>query len=150
YTPNTTPYSAFNLDPNSFSTWGPVSDYAANAMVIGSGMNTTSPGHYDGWSNPTTMPCFHRKITDITDGTSNTILVGEKALATNVYGNRGSGDFTMSSNPGATRGKYDDPITMADIWQDTGYGICRAQDQDTVFWIAGSDPAVIPGTRFGL
>jgi prepilin-type N-terminal cleavage/methylation domain-containing protein len=157
YTPNTTHYSAFNLDPNSFSTWGPVSDYAANALLIGSGMNTNgfAPGKdpngngvTNNWSNPTIFPCFHRKIPGITDGTSNTIMVGTKAMATNVYGNRGSGSFTLSN--GTTRGKYDDPITMADIWQDTGMGICRAQDQDTVFWIAGNAPSPIPGAQFGF
>ena len=84
----------------------------------------------------------------ITDGTSNTIMVGTKALATQVYNNRGSGNFTMSN--GATRGTYDDPITMADIWQDTGMGICRAQNQDTVFWIGGTAASPIPGTRFGF
>jgi prepilin-type N-terminal cleavage/methylation domain-containing protein len=141
YTPNTTSYSTF-------ATWGPVSDYAANAMVIGSGMNTTSPTDSAGWSNPTTMPCFHRKLIGITDGTSNTIMVGTKALATQVRGQRGSGNFTMTN--GATRETCDDPITMADIWADTGMGICRGQDQDTVFWISGSDPAVIAGTKYGL
>jgi prepilin-type N-terminal cleavage/methylation domain-containing protein len=151
YTPNTTPYGTF-------STWGPVSDYAANALLIGSGMNTngfdpayTDPnGHgvTNGWSNPTTFPCFHRKITGITDGASNTIMVGTKAMATQVYNNRGSGKLTLSN--GAILSTYDDPITMADIWADTGYGICRAQDQDTVFWIAGNAPSPIPGAQFGF
>jgi prepilin-type N-terminal cleavage/methylation domain-containing protein len=137
----------------SLSTTGPVSDYAANAMVIGSGMNTTAitgdgTGSYGAWANIKTMASFHRKITGITDGTSNTILVGTKALATQVYSNRGSGKFTMSN--GSTRGTYDDPITMADIWADTGYGICRAQDQDTVWWIGGMAPSPIPGTQYGM
>lgn len=133
----------------SLSTTGPVSDYAANALLIGSGMNTTSPSDSAGWSNHNTMPCFHRTITQITDGTSNTIMVGTKAMATQVYGNRGSGNFTLSN--GGTNPSYDDPITMADIWADTGMGICRAQGPDTVFWIAGSDPnPYILGQRFGL
>jgi hypothetical protein len=135
----------------SLSTTGPVSDYAANAMLIGSGMNTTviygdGSGDSGGWSGITTMPCFHRKMTDITDGASNTIMVGTKAMATQVYTNRGSGNFTMSN--GATRGTYDDPITMADIWADTGMGICRAQNQDTVFWIGGNAASPIPGTKY--
>src|SRR5262249_42658733 len=105
----------------SLSTSGPVSDYAANALLIGSGMNTTviygdGSGDSGGWSNINTLPSFHRRFTGVTDGTSNTIMVGTKALATQVYNNRGSGNFTMSN--GATRGTYDDPITMADIWQD--------------------------------
>jgi prepilin-type N-terminal cleavage/methylation domain-containing protein len=137
----------------SLSTSGPVSDYAANALLIGSGMNTTAitgdgTGSYGNWSNINTMATFHRKLSSITDGTSNTIMVGTKALATQVYNNRGSGNFTMSN--GATRGTYDDPITMADIWADTGMGICRAQDQDTVWWIGGKGPATIPGATYGM
>src|SRR5262249_10127786 len=117
------------------STTGPISDYGANAMLIGSGMNTTvvnadGSGDSGGWSKLHTLPSFHRKLVQVTDGTSNTIMVGTKALATQVYNNRGSGNFTMSN--GTTRSTYDDPITMADIWQDTGMGICRAQNQDTV------------------
>jgi len=131
----------------SLSTTGPVSDYAANAMLIGSGMNTTSIGNTI-WSDINKLSSFHRKIGGVTDGTSNTIMVGTKALNTNVYGNRGSGNVKISN--GTTVGSYDDPITMADIWADTGMGVCRAQDQDTVFWIAGNDPPVIPGTKFGL
>jgi prepilin-type N-terminal cleavage/methylation domain-containing protein len=137
----------------SLSTSGPVSDYAANAMVIGSGMNTTviygnGSGDSGGWSNINTLPSFHRTLTGITDGTSNTILVGTKAMATQVYAARGSGNFTLSN--GTTNSTYDDPITMADIWADTGMGICRAQSQDTVFWIGGTATSPIPGTRFGF
>jgi hypothetical protein len=122
-------------------------------MLIGSGMNTTvitgdGAGDSAGWSDINKMPSFHRKVQTITDGTSNTVLVGTKALATQVYSNRGSGNFRMSN--GATRGTYDDPITCADIWYDTGMGICRAQNQDTVFWIGGNAPSPISGTRFGM
>lgn len=132
------------------NTTGPVSDYAANAMVIGSGMNTTNAGYYGNanWDNINAMPSFHRKILGITDGTSNTLLVGTKAMATQVYQQRGSGNFTTSN--GGTQGTYDDPITQADIWYDTGFGICRAQDQDTVAWIAGNSPSPIPGTTYGM
>jgi prepilin-type N-terminal cleavage/methylation domain-containing protein len=152
YTWNAPYYDQNSANP-SLSTSGPVSDYAANAMLIGSGMNTTvvtgeGAGDCVGWANINTMPCFHRTIAGISDGTSNTIMVGTKALATQVYNNRGSGSFTLSN--GATRGTFDDPITMADIWADTGYGICRAQDQDTVFWIGGTAASPIPGARFGF
>jgi hypothetical protein len=150
------PYSSPSITATSgpaLSTTGPVSDYGANAMLIGSGMNTTviysdGSGDSGGWSNINTLPCFHRKLIGITDGTSNTIMVGTKAMATQVYNQRGSGSFTLSN--GTTNSTYDDPITMADIWQDTGMGICRAQNQDTVFWIGGMAASPIAGTKFGM
>ena len=146
------PYQDWGAGP-ALSTTGPVSDYAANALLIGSGMNTTvvtgnGSGDSGGWSDLRKMPSFHRGIPQISDGTSNTIMVGTKAMATNVYGRRGSGNFTMSN--GASRNSYDDPITMADIWYDTGMGICRSQDQDTVFWIGGTAPSPIPGAGYGF
>jgi prepilin-type N-terminal cleavage/methylation domain-containing protein len=134
--------------PPALNTTGPVSDYAANGLLIGSGMNTTDAQGDNNWSNINTCQAFHRKLINITDGTSNTFMVGEKALATQVYSNRGSGNFTMSN--GSTQGTYDDPITCADIWLDTGFGICRAQDQDTVGWIAGTSPSPIAGAQFGM
>jgi prepilin-type N-terminal cleavage/methylation domain-containing protein len=152
YTWNAPYYDSNSANP-SLSTSGPVSDYAANALLIGSGMNTTvitgdGSGDSGGWSNINTMPRFHRTIASISDGTSNTIMVGTKALATQVRNNRGSGKFTLSNQ--STNSTYDDPITMADIWADTGMGICRAQDQDTVFWIGGTAPSPIPGAHFGF
>jgi hypothetical protein len=128
-----------------------VSDYAANGMLIGSGMNSTSNaanGYQPNWSNINALTSFHRKITGITDGTSNTIMVGTKAMSTQVYANRGAGTFKLSN--GTTGNSYDEPITCADIWQDTGFGLNRAQDQDTVFWIAGTATSPIPGTAIGM
>src|SRR5207249_121617 len=53
---------------------GAVSDYAPNAMVIGSGMNTDSSFNPGPWSGPAAnWQCFRRKLTSITDGTSTTI-----------------------------------------------------------------------------
>ena len=51
----------------SLSTSGPVSDYAANALLIGSGMNTTvitgdGAGDSAGWSNINTLPSFHPSL----------------------------------------------------------------------------------------
>jgi type II secretory pathway pseudopilin PulG len=94
---------------------GPVTDYAANAMVIGSGDNTTGPvdnpdTNNNDWTGPVTgWHCFHRTLTGITDGTSNTILLGLKAMATNIYNSRGT-HFTLSN--GTDRDGYDDPITL--------------------------------------
>src|SRR5262249_45673444 len=73
------PYQDWGSGP-ALSTTGPVSDYAANALLIGSGMNTTvitgdGKGDSGGWANIKTLPCFHRTIPQIEDGTSNTIMV---------------------------------------------------------------------------
>jgi prepilin-type N-terminal cleavage/methylation domain-containing protein len=53
YTPNVTHYNTGGTD--GFNTWGQVVDYAANGMLIGSGMNTTARMHPP--TGPTTKPC---------------------------------------------------------------------------------------------
>jgi type II secretory pathway pseudopilin PulG len=133
---------------------GPVTDYAANAMVIGSGMNTDSTYNPGPWNGPpTNWQKFNRRIENISDGSSNTILLGTKAMATQVYGSRGSGQFTMSN--GATRDKGDDPITASGIWAGFG-GAVRAQVPDTVNWMAGPNSGntvyvdYIPGNSYKI
>jgi len=120
---------------------GPVTDYAGNAMLLGSAMNTVqsgssySPGPWAdnslaNWSK------YNRTLQTIADGTSNTIMFGIKAMATQVYNARGAGQFTMSNS--ATRDKLDEPITSAGIW--TGFSLLRGQGPDTVDWMAGDNP----------
>jgi prepilin-type N-terminal cleavage/methylation domain-containing protein len=137
---------------------GQVTDYAANDMVIGSGENTTGPVSAPTFGNTWTGPpsswnAYRRKLTAITDGTSNTVLLGTKALATQVYNQRGSGTFTLSN--GATQNTNDDPIT------DPGpgvLGLVRGYCPDTVWWLAGipgpatSDPydTAIPGCTYPI
>jgi len=94
---------------------GAVSDYAANAQVIGSGLNTvlengsyTFPGNW--WQGPGSWAVFHRKIETIDDGSSNTVLVGTKAMATQAYDKRGPGKITLSN--GTQTDTYDDPIAQ--------------------------------------
>src|SRR5262249_45457079 len=130
---------------------GAVSDYAPNAMVIGSGMNTDSNYQYGPWAGPASKwQCFRRKLTSITDGTANTILIGIKAMATQVYGRRGPGQFTMSN--GATRDTNDPPISAAGIW--AAEMALRANCPDTVNWYAGPNPGnrlyvdYIPGNTY--
>lgn len=109
-------------DPSSADYWnnisycGPITDYAANAMVIGSGMNVhedPSNGqpikNPDWYNNPSGWD--HYKWNRIVDGTSNTVMLGIKALPTVLYENRGPGDFMLSN--GALRDGRDDPITVA-------------------------------------
>jgi prepilin-type N-terminal cleavage/methylation domain-containing protein len=130
---------------------GAVTDYAANGLVIGSGANTSAPNTVSpNWTGPSnTWNVFKRRIDTITDGSSNTVMVGQKALATQVYGNRGTGNFTMSN--GATRGKNDDPITEGGP---AVMGLTRANGPDTMWYAAGDNAGnvqfvdVIPGSRF--
>lgn len=138
---------------------GTVTDYAANSFVIGSGMNTVRdssgvPNVPPGWNGaPSGWNTFRRTLNTISDGTSNTLLVGTKAMATQVYTSRGVGDFTMSN--GATRGKYDDPISVGGP---AHMGVARAWVPDTCWYMAGdpgaaADPANpygtdIPGSTF--
>src|SRR5262249_49585822 len=145
---------------NTIYSAGPVTDYAANSMVIGSGINTDGPTNAPvfgpQWVNPpaSDWKSFHRRLLAITDGTSNTILVGTKAMATQVYNQRGCNNFTLSN--GATNGCNDDPIT------NPGPGVMgtlRALGPDDTWWTAGNpgaqnanDPYAtdIPGCQYRL
>ncbi|MEW4562665.1 DUF1559 domain-containing protein [Bremerella sp. JC770] len=136
---------------------GAVSDYAANAMVIGSGMNAEPNGSTlqvaGSWSSGPTSKwkAYRRRLTDIKDGTSNTIMVGSKAMATQTYNSRGDGDFTMTN--GSLRGKNDGPITWSGP---DSMGIMRGHDQNTLWWAGattgGSTEYVdyIPGQSYFL
>ena len=134
--------------------FGPVSDYAANALVVGTGMNTDTPGGQGLWYNqPKDWTRFKRRIELIRDGSSNTVAIGIKAMATQTYAARGPGDFTMSN--GSPRGKNDSPIAGAGVWAD-GQGLLRGNGPDVVGWMAssGSDPVqadygnYLPGSGF--
>jgi len=137
---------------------GPTTDYAANAMVIGSGMNTVKSGSsYNfspNWSSgpSSAWNTYHRKIEGIPDGSSNTIFLGTKALATNMYDIRGkTGTFVMSN--GATRDTNDDPITRPGP---DAMNSMRGLTQDTTWYMAGNTTtnadrfATIPGSTYGL
>ena len=132
---------------------GPVSDYAPNAMVIGSGMNTDSNFQYGPWAGPASgWSKFSRRLNSIMDGSSNTILIGIKAMATQTYARRGPGQFTMSN--GATRDTNDPPISAAGIW--TAEMSLRANCPDTINWYAGNNPNntlyvdYIPGNTYKI
>jgi hypothetical protein len=60
-------------------------------------------------------------------------------MATQVYNNRGAGDFTMSN--GALRAKNDDPITEAGP---STMGIMRALGPDTTWYMAGDNAGTVP------
>jgi prepilin-type N-terminal cleavage/methylation domain-containing protein len=138
------------MDGTIFSA-GPVTDYAANSQLIGSGINTegpvSSPGFGSEWVFAPTgnWKSFHRTLIGIGDGTSNTIMVGTKAMAFQVYGNRGCSNFTMSN--GANRSCDDDPITNPGP---AVMGTLRAFGPDDVWWVAGGGGTPFPGATYLL
>jgi prepilin-type N-terminal cleavage/methylation domain-containing protein/prepilin-type processing-associated H-X9-DG protein len=137
------------MDNTIFSA-GPVTDYAANSQLIGSGIDTEGPTNAptsgNEWvSNPISgWRSFHRTLVGIRDGTSNTILAGTKALATQVYDNRGCSNFTLSN--GATQPCNDDPIASPGPGV---MGTLRAFAPDDTWWVAGSGVA-FPGNTYRL
>jgi type II secretory pathway pseudopilin PulG len=132
---------------NSIYSAGQVTDYAANSMLIGSGINTegplTAPVAGNEWTSaPTTgWVAFRRRLITITDGTENTIMVGTKAMATQVYLNRGCSTFNMSN--GTTQSCNDDPITNPGP---AVMGLMRSFGPDDTFWVAGSSNGGTPFT----
>jgi len=155
---STIPFDPSNFN-NTYQVAGPVSDYAANALVIGSAMNTVNSGGSPNypqswWAGPSGWNPFHRRLETIADGTSNTILLGTKALAVNMYDQRGADHFTGSN--GAIIYANDGPIT--DCGPDD-YSNFRSYGPDTTWWMAGnvtgnnpSDPTdplpSLPGSQF--
>jgi len=135
---------------------GAVTDYAANANMIGSGMNTVGgpsgavPGAWS--SGPSGFNPNRRKIQNITDGSSNTIMIGTKAMPTNILSDRGFGagnspQFTMSN--GATRDRNDDPVSTA------GPGImgsARSHTPDNCWYMANTtgNRTIVLGENYGL
>ncbi len=144
-----TPWSG-GMD-NSIYTAGPVTDYAANSMLIGSGINTEGPTSAPTFGNEWTASpisawkAFHRTLPGITDGTSNTFMVGSKALATQVYGNRGCTNFTLSNN--ATQSCNDDPIANPGP---ALLGTLRSLAPDDTWWTAGGGGVAFPGNSYTL
>jgi len=100
------------------------------------------------WSNIHNMGCFHRKIINIQDGASNTIMCGEKSLATQLYNARGTPNFIATN--GATQTAWDEPITCADIWVSDDSGGLRCNGPDTIPWIAGVGPTSIFGGTYPI
>jgi prepilin-type N-terminal cleavage/methylation domain-containing protein len=131
---------------------GPVTDYAANSALIGSGQNTMAPGtEGNGWAikeSSRDWHAFFRKISQITDGTSKTILIGEKALATQVYEQRGCqgqcpGEFQMFN--GTLRNTYDDPITFPGSYAG---GTLRGWSPDSFHILSGPNSGTVPYQDF--
>lgn len=159
------PSTAYNSSYNA----GAVSDYAANAMVLGSGQNTVldSTGNivYDpSWDSPKSQwqGMFNWTIQKIPDGSSNTVLLGIKAMTTNMWTQRGQ-EYIKLSNGTLLEGD-DDPIASSGLGQSYNgswngcMGLMRANSADTWGWWQDvyppdkSQPNVtwIPGDKFGI
>jgi prepilin-type N-terminal cleavage/methylation domain-containing protein len=111
---------------------GAVSDYAANAMILGNNHNVaqTGPNSFeDNNNNPNCRP-LRTKFANITDGTANTILAGTKALDSNLYNRRGTHDS-------------DAPISMGH-----SLSLLKSNTGDHYPWMADADGTVIPGQKF--
>jgi len=143
-------------------TAGPVTDYAVNLILVGSCINTIGPLDAPTYQNypqqqaspPRGFDKFNRGFAAISDGTSNTIAVGEKAMATQAYSNRGPVNFTASN--GASQASNDH--TICDPGNERN-GTARAWGPDTTWYWAGTpsafDPAnpyktTIPGSKYSL
>ena len=135
-----------------FAQTGPVTDYAANAMVIGSAMNTDSKYGNGKWDQgpPSIWTQFRRTLPHITDGTSETILLGVKAMSTQVYNKRGPHKVTWSN--GTQHDSNDHPVAASGVW--AAFGLMRAYSPDSMNWMAGNNPGnvlyddYIPGNLY--
>jgi len=138
-----------NTGDDSIYNSGPVTDYAANAMVIPS-LNNTTPAGSIGWADkygtsPTSNPnAKHLTVQNISDGSSNTVLLGGKLIATEAYGIRGQEYITSITNPDGSHPTTDDePISNSgigyhnDSWS-ACWGLMRGQTPDNIWWAAGS------------
>ena len=134
-----------------------MTDFACNAQVFGSAQNTTGPdgGPYGSgtWSSLSGQSKYKVGIDRIKDGTSMTIMIGIKAMATQVYNARGPEQFVMTN--GSMGDSNDAPITDAGIWNDfMGAGRCWSSDH--ISWYAASKNGTtawsnyIPGNTYGI
>jgi prepilin-type N-terminal cleavage/methylation domain-containing protein len=147
--------TAYLTDGANINQSGAVTDYAANGSLIGSGQQTTGAltPNDPGWANgPGSFNPNRRTIQTIADGSSNTIMVGIKALATNLYTDRGisstgSGQYTMSNS--SLRDRNDDPIASAGPCV---MGHTRSNTPDNCWYMAANpgDRTLILGQSYGV
>jgi prepilin-type N-terminal cleavage/methylation domain-containing protein len=136
---------------NTIYSAGQVTDYAANSLLVGSGINTEGPPNAPNigneWSSvgPAGWKAFHKGIGVIPDGTSNTILIGSKALATQVYSQRDCNTFVLSN--GATQNCNDDSILSPGPGT---MGTLRSIGPDDTWWAAGSNGGVVAGETYQM
>ncbi|MFO0847023.1 MAG: DUF1559 domain-containing protein [Gemmataceae bacterium] len=116
---------------------GAVTDYAANGVVLGFNNNTASPaaGSFTYGDTAPYSP-YRRTLLGISDGTSNTILLGIKSLPSSMYNRRGA----RSNNTSWT---WDTPIA-----QGRSQGTMRSLSAGEEPWMAVAGGVQYPGIRF--
>jgi prepilin-type N-terminal cleavage/methylation domain-containing protein len=124
---------------------GPYCDYAANGTLIGCAMVTTGPinnaNYPPNWTvAPSGLVSFKRKLISIKDGTSNTIMVGTKAVNTNIYTQRGCSTFTETN--GSSQSCNDDAIAQAGPGV---MGLLRSIGPDDTWWMAQQGTVTVAG-----
>ena len=121
---------------------GQVTDYAANDILIGSLTNTIGPcaaqctlvSYQQGKFSE-----FKRTLPSITDGTSNTLVVGTKAMATQVYGQRGLPANYTASNSSSSQGRPDHAAWPGLVWPRW------ALRPDSIWYVAGTPKKPLSG-----
>jgi hypothetical protein len=159
---------ALNTTPDqTVQTAGPYCDYAANCMLIGSVMNTNGPvtAPQTNWSTFGNSPigtgwfAYNRKLIQITDGTSNTIMIGSRTVNTNIYSTRGCYNFVPSTGTGtqpcadsaiAASGGPNEGASGTNVGQYVG--VIRAIGPCELYWLANgatsSTNVIVPGCPY--
>jgi prepilin-type N-terminal cleavage/methylation domain-containing protein len=119
---------------NPFLYTGAVTDYAANAALIGYWNNTQQSGA--AYQTAENGAPYKRTLPGITDGTSNTILAGIKSLPARMAGNRGKRSDGNSWD-------WDAPIAFA-----RRLGTMRGISPGEQPWMCDSGGIKYPGIRF--
>jgi prepilin-type N-terminal cleavage/methylation domain-containing protein len=129
---------------NSLYNAGALTDYAANAQVIPSLCNTSTD--HNEFHGPPFPFAKHFTVGNIPDGSSNTVLLGGKALALETIKSYRGQEYILSiTNPdGSHPTTDDDPIANSGLgiemdgnW-DGCWGLMRGQTGDNIDWFAGS------------
>lgn len=127
YSTQTSAICGYGTETDVRITQGALCDYAINAMVVGMAMNSGgTPPASPLWNGGAP---YKRRVSGIPDGTSTTVLFGEKSMDSTVYAKRGSQEHDISIAAGGLT------------------GIFRASTTDEYEWNNGTDFAVA-GQKF--
>jgi hypothetical protein len=136
-----------------------VSDYSGNGGSYGTWNSLSAPSNsLDGVFVPSPTSAGGSKVTmlSITDGTSNTLLVGEKWIYTQWYNDRTSGGGSCIDNEGWANGWDNDSIgmsgtisyTTANLYSGSQYVVLPVPDT-TLAWSCGMNFGSAHTSSFG-